>query len=663
MKFLLTLLLALVCVAPALCQEADSIRLTAKPPNIYADGATVTTITAEVRDRDGHLIAGDQTVRFSTTMGNIEAAAAARGGQASVRLTSSTIPGSATVTATCGHAAADVTVIFTAKPIASEDTARAIVVRADYLLYNDYEETLDAAGNVAVRIGAVTIKADRAQVSFTRSVVIAESQAGASALKITKGKETIAADRLRYDWVAMTGYASGLTEPARGVFTFTTLTMELKKALGAIPADTFRLRSLTPSPLAIRASRVVYLPGNEVQFSHARIMLNGKNRLTLPYHVIPLGSSRTTAAQYIGLGSRGPLLDIPYYVAASPIGSSQFRLKYNAPEGLYGGAVRGFALDSINRYAVGSTMDGIMALTRLTSPDWGLSWSHNQTLSSKTRAYLNVDTRSLSANRYALTNLSLSHQAKSYNLTFTSFAQHYLNTTGDVGLSVGSAAYPLPAGFHWNLGASVSRHWAPSSLTDPSAKVTGSTSEGVNARFTAPLLTLPGRFKVSSSLGTGLNFGARTRRSLLGAVAANRPLGKSGAITLNYNYNDYGYSANTNLLGYDKQTIAASLSYAKGLRWNVGAFATYGVEQRSENLRIYGAANFGRLWSASLTAGIFSQGLAIIDPVSQELSRESFQSTNVEARITRILGERSLSVVYQSFRNRIYLDYVPGRYY
>jgi len=41
----------------------------------------------------------------------------------------------------------------------------------------------------------------------------------------------------------------------------------------------------------------------------------------------------------------------------------------------------------------------------------------------------------------------------------------------------------------------------------------------------------------------------------------------------------------------------------------------------------------------------------------------NYQQTNVQVRITRELGERALSLVYESYRNHVYLDYSPGRYF
>lgn len=663
------LLAVLTCLFPASAQTPETIRLSAKPAAIFADGATTTTITAEVRDGGGGLIANGQTVRFSTTLGTIEAAAVTQGGQVSVKLTSSNTPGQATVTGVCGHATAELKVEFTSKPIVFENRAQAVSIRAKYLLYNQYENVVEATQNVSIRIGNLQITAERAQVSLDRSTVVAESQFGASALIVKLGMKSIAVDRFHYDWTSRVGMASGLNDPVRGIFDYNGYTGELKKSSGYAPPDEFQLAELVPSPLAIKASRIVYIPGTEIQFTRAEILLNNKHTISLPYHVIPVDSSSLEYAQYIGLGSRGFLLDIPYYLAANPIATSQFRVKLNAPEGLYGANVAGWALDWITKYDVGGGTNGSVALSRITSPDWGLSWSHNQDFDANTRGYFNLDTRSSSGvfQRYSLGNVSISHQAKDYSTTFTAFGSHTSLTTGDVDLSISSAPKPLPSGFSWTVGGSAARNWTASSFTDvANATVIKTTTEAVNVRLGAPTINLRDGIAINSSIGQGLTFGTGTaRHSTLGTITANRMLGKGGSASLVYNYSDYGYRSTDSaaILQPEKQTITASLSYAKPPKWNANAFATIGVDQHSRNLRISGQYYISKVWWATLNAGYFQQGLSVRDPILDIINQTNFQAVNVEAKITRIVGERSLSLVYSTYQHKLYLDYVPGRYY
>lgn len=660
--------LALHCAARA--QEAETVRLTAKPAAIFADGATSTTITAEVRDRNGGLIPNGQPIRFSTTLGTIETSASSQGGQASVRLTSSTVPGRATVTASSGHATAEITVEFSSKPIVFGEEASAVSVRADYLLYNDFEQVVDAAGAVRFKIGRLQITADRAQMLLERSTIVAESKPGAGALTIAFGDKHVAVDRLQYNWESHSGMVFGLAEPARGLFDLSGFTGEITKAVGLPPAHEFEFMDLTPSPFAVRASRVILIPGAELQFTHARLILNGKERLTLPYHVKPLDNSHLGYAQYIGLGSRGPLLDIPFYIAAGTMGTSQLRMKYNAPEGLYGATVPGWALDLLTKYDLGKGTDGNAALTRITSPDWGLSWTHNQNFGASTRGFFNVDTRTGygALARYTLANVSLSHQATGYSSSFTAFGSRSGVTTGNVDLSAQSTPRPLAAGFAWTVGGSVGRQWLATTTLDPTSNtlvygpVQAADSESVSGRIIAPTLQRKGGFTLNASLTQGMSFGGGPARlSTQGTVTARQALSKFGAANFVYNYSDFGYrpTAGSNIVRPERQTITASLSYAKMPKWSAMAFATIGIDQQTRNFRISAQYLISPVWAANINAGIFKQGLSSPNP----LFETSFQAVNIEARITRIVGERSLSLVYSTFQNKVYLDYVPGRYF
>ena len=665
------LLAALTLVAPAYsaaAQDPESIRLTAKPSVIVADGSSSSTITAEVRDRDGRLIRDEQTILFSTTLGVIEGAAKSQGGQASVSLTSPTMPGQATVTASAGHATAQVEVTFATQVVEDVEEVSSIVIRAEYLLFNDYEQTVDAVEGVDIRVGGLHIKADRAQVDLMRNTIVAQGQPGASSLTISGGDITLATDRLQYKWDAKMGYLSGISDPLRGLHTFQGATLVATPMIGQLGPETFQLRDLVPSPLAIRASRIIYIPGEEIQFSGADIMLNGKRRFSLPIHVMPVGRSRLGQAQCVGIGPRGPLLDLPYYLAAGQKGTSQLRLKYNAPEGLYGATVPGLSLDLIGKYDLGSTSDGSLELTRLTSPDWGATWIHNQNLGRASKFYVNLDTRAGYDynSRYSLGHFSLWHRGQGYSLSLNGAATHITNTNANISASLQSSPRPLPGGFSWNTGVQVGRRWfAVTTPTEDGTTVVQETrdTQGVNARLSAPVTNIAG-MRVTASMGPGLTFtNGRARRSILGTVGASRALGRNGRMNLTYNYHDFGISSGDSktYLGFDKQTVTGSLTYGDKRRWSVSAFATVGLEQHAQNVRVSANYSLSDQWHLSASGGYFRQVLSVIDVEDPEtLIQNRFGATNFEFRITRNLGERALALVYDSYRGRIYLDYMPG---
>lgn len=85
---------------------AESIGLTAQPPNIPADGTTVTTLTATVNDASGHPVGKGVLVDWTTTSGNLASASTSTDdkGVATVALTSSTVASLANVIAKAGQA-------------------------------------------------------------------------------------------------------------------------------------------------------------------------------------------------------------------------------------------------------------------------------------------------------------------------------------------------------------------------------------------------------------------------------------------------------------------------------------------------------------------------------------------------------------------------------
>jgi hypothetical protein len=188
-------------------------------------------------------------------------------------------------------------------------------------------------------------------------------------------------------------------------------------------------------------------------------------------------------------------------------------------------------------------------------------------------------------------------------------------------------------------------------------------TEGVNVRLNAPRQTIAG-MRVTASVGPGLTYtNGRPLQSLVGTVGASRTLGKRGSFNLTYNYNDFGLSSDdsTRYVGLDRQTVTTTLAYAAYPRWSLSAFATLGLEHHSQNVRLSADYRFSNQWSLGVNAGYFRQILSIRDVVDPELfRRDTFGATNVEVRLTRVLGERALSVVYESYRNRVYLDYMPG---
>jgi hypothetical protein len=190
-------------------------------------------------------------------------------------------------------------------------------------------------------------------------------------------------------------------------------------------------------------------------------------------------------------------------------------------------------------------------------------------------------------------------------------------------------------------------------------------TQGVNARVAAPVLNVAGG-RLTASVGQGLTYvDGSARRSTLGTVGLVRPFGSRGSFNLTYNYNDFGQSApKGRLIGLDKQTVTASLNYGEYPRWSTSAYATFGLDRHSRNVRLSTTYNFDRLWSLNVNAGLFSQVLDIRDLQNPDIiTRNDYGVSDIEIRINRVIGERALALVYESYRHKVYLDYTPGVYF
>lgn len=683
LRAVLPLLVLLAAGPAAFAGEPASIQLTVRPPRAVADGSSFVTVTANVRDGAGRLVADGEIVSFSATLGNIEATAATKGGQASAQLTAPNIPGTSVVTVSSGRAVAETRVVFT-RPGASEiRPTRAVVVTGDYLVYDDAAKAVDVVGKARIRVGAVGITGDRAQIILSAGAAIVESRPGSNGTEVRDGARAFSADRVRYDWASRDGYAMGISDPIRGIHYFSAEDLKPVPTRERFVVSPFEMRATGESPLIIRGARLVLEPNVEMVFSRADIVLAGKRRFSLPVFVFPIGPARQGDPRYVGVGPEGPLLDIPYTFAAGAQGVAQARLKYNAPEGLYGSYVPGWALDLLSRYNAGGRADGTLELNRVTSTDRGFTWTHNQTFSPSLQGYVSLDTRANSglSTRYTLANASLNYRARPYTVSLSAFGSDVNVTTGTVRLALQTRPRRLNSLLSWSAAADVGETWYLSTKVNPDdpaetlSEVRRRETTGLSARLSTPSLKLAPGATLHATAGTGVSWsGSRTKQTVTGSVGYSQALARGAQLRVNYNYSDLDQGP-TQILYNDpvtneprvfyldtveKQTVSTSLSYGAGA-WSGGVFATHGIDQASWSGRLTSQYRFGRDWSLQGSYGYFRQQVYVFDGASTEPVRQTFSQTSWQVRLERALGERALALVYDTYNRKVYIEYVPGR--
>jgi len=361
---------------------AESIRLSASPESLPADGYSTAVITAEVRERSGTLVPDGTEVSFSTSVGTVNpTSTVTRSGRARVRLTSASVPGTAVVTAFSGRAVRTLTVIlYPPEEKAVQARVNVITVSGEYVAYSSELQVMQADGRVNIKLGAVEVSCSSAQIDLRRNMLKAVSPVGSEPLVISSGNTSWRGRGLWYDWVRRTGAIRGVEPPSEDVpesFAFVGPPF-VRLPSGDIQPFEFEFRDLEEeTELWIVCRWAAIFPGQRIHFRSAEIRPGGERLLRLRYHSLPLGETGDED-QYLGLGPSGIALDIPYYFSLSDRSASSVRLGLNQREGSFGAVKGGLGIDLRHRIFVGDRGEEVVNLSRITSGDWGLWWRHTR---------------------------------------------------------------------------------------------------------------------------------------------------------------------------------------------------------------------------------------------------------------------------------------------
>jgi hypothetical protein len=187
-----------------------TILLRAAPSTLLADGRSVTTIIAEVRDTNGAPVTGGVDVQFQTDLGTLaQSSVRVIAGRAQVRMTSSRTPGIATIRAFASNGgAATLEVLFTDDPNELfEGNAYVQVSGSSYLAYSATDQVVEANGKnggAKVTYRNLQITADRIQLQCSDNVVRAQNN-----ITLRRGKNVVKVSKLYYSLQSDQGYAIG----------------------------------------------------------------------------------------------------------------------------------------------------------------------------------------------------------------------------------------------------------------------------------------------------------------------------------------------------------------------------------------------------------------------------------------------------------------------
>jgi len=638
-------LLLIVAAGPAKAQSiAESIRLFATNESLTANGYSSTVVTAEVRDRSGSPIADGTEVRFATTLGTLDTQlATTRSGRARVTFTSAAVPGQAVITATSGHAVRELTIpLLTPGEQPPEAHVRVITVSGRYVAYSSDYRTMMADGDAVIKLGSIQITAGSAQIDLDRTTVRASGDDANAVVTISSGAVTFRGARLWYDWMRRTGAVRLLDNqpPPEAPSTEANTQRPPSPVMGfsgppfapSPGVDTtllpFEFQNLEDTQYWVVCRWAAIFPGQRIHFRSAEILPQGQPLLRLPYHSLSLNPGLDD--QYLGIGSMGLTLDIPYYMSLTDRSATSIRLGMNQPEGSFGAIRGGLGLDLRHQLFVGDRGEETIDVSRFTSKDWGLWWRHSRQWSdtTNTNAFVDfVDHRDLFANG------SLDWQGRSYGgyLNFSANLPKGFGASYFTDLTLQTHPQPLahtPLTYSFVSGT----FWAAGKAALHEVRQT------VQARLALPALSLTKKTTFNASFGAGQVLTGINRGPLADAT-----------LSLSHRFSPHMFaSANYSFLdrpdltsGFSRQRIGGMFGLY-GARTSFAATISRTLDGRSMVL------------SGDYSYNITSKLRANVRMTSFRYS--SFTFSDLELALAYPIGAREVILYWSKTRHRLQLE-------
>lgn len=635
-----------------------TIRLTSERDVLLADGKNSATLTAEVRDDRGSVVADGTLVRFTTTNGRLDTTVAAtRNGVARVTLTAADLPGTALVTANldgAGSVPAQITLSFSSEietVFTGSNWVR--VDGSDYVGYAADAGLIQAMGKnggARVTYRGSEIHGDTLELNVRENRVLALGN-----VTLARGGEKREYSSLRYDLTTGEGTGERLDDGKPQVLMVQGARLQETAAPSADAAggETFTLADISGASLTVKARSIALEPNVRLQFRRAEFYLDGNKILALPYHVMALGQESLWAEQVVGYGAHGLTVDFPlhYDVRPEAIGTLHIRRSPRVSASAYS-TRPGWSLDLEQAYNRGGAADGTLEVTGVTRRDWGARWTHTQRVDGRTHGQFYADFPNHSD---LFGNTTLTRAFRGFSATATATGSRTAAIGGGAGGDWRGQVYAETDArtvggvrqlqYTLNLSAARNGFYGPNA---PPAYTTRTT--GVRL-FTAPL-ALGRATKLSQSLSLGQTWTSQTARfarsgaSVLGTVSLTHAWGRLGTTTLTYDHTQTPESGIYRRAG--RHRLGANLFFANGARWSLMLSGVRTLDQPLSS--VYGNCRFslGGPWSGRVTV------------IASRLS--TFRYHEVEYALIRRVGGRDIAVYYSTTARRLQLDLTGARF-
>lgn len=616
-KALITAILILLLAIPIQLnadRNVGSIDLSANPSSIPADGKSICTITAEVRDKDGKFVENGTEIRFSASSGVIEETGETSSGVARVRLESTDIQGTCIVTATWveGQATSQINVQFGDVEAQPRGPRYVSVDADDYLAYSVDYKVLEALGNVKIRYRSLEMQAHEVQVDMEKNRIIARGGAD-DPVKLVTSEGVKEGSLFTCD---LMGSRSFLISSERGEVVqvdFTKAKPEIIKAeeISYSPEE-FDFADLSDSSVLFKAKQATVFPYDKIQFKKANLYVDGKRMFTLPLYVLSLTGNQADGDQYVGYSTGGLTFNLPAYYSLSPTSSGALLARYGESTG-WGeyGQKPGWFMDLRQKYTTDNSQ-GVFTLSQITSGDWGAHFTHSQQLDDRTNGYLYLDYPS---HRDISANLNLNRSFDQFNVGLGLYGDIYEEGSDSFITDLDIQTRQKPFGklpFKYSLSSSSECSWG-------SGLYAKNFTQSLRGNLYMNPKKLSSNLTLRSSLGLGYIMGNPSlsgMSTLANAVLDWRP-STYNSVQLSYQLSNRA-SVHSSTSGAS-QSVSAVCSFGDGKNWRGYLYALRGLDRPTTTISGDLSYRIGNNWRAGIRSFVADYGSSSFNNLELEL--------------------------------------------
>ena len=621
---------------------AASVFLRANPDSIVADGKSTATISADIRDSSGSLVPDGTLVSFSTSLGTIETTVSTIAGVARARLTAGTAVGTAVVSAwaTQGGAVGEFKVELLAPGSNIPRESFITISSKAYLVYDAQKMIVYASGGARIFHKGLSITADEAELDVQNGTLRCRRRSGSEPIKLVRGRYSLDASLIYYQLDEMKGKAI-VEEPSGKVerVAFRGADLAVERDSEEIPQTLFDFADLSESAVLIKSSSITVRPREDIRFRRAQVYVDGKRMLSVPLHVLSLSGAAGQGSQYVGWGTNGLRIDLPFYYALSPTstGSLHLRRGQQAGWGFYS-ADSGWSLDLVQDYGTGGGGQGEFTLTRLIGGVWGAHWHQSQEFESGSRVYSYLD---FPAHKDLFGTVNLTKPLGRANLGVNLYGNKYRGRPGDIStdLFVQSLARPIAGG------AASYVMLARTSYTSSGRASGRPLGAGLQTQVFGRPISFGARTSLRNSLSFGYNWGgARSGLTLTGNASLAHQLGRMGSLGLTYSY---GRCSSVPGL-YGRHRLSVNLLCAPSPHLQAHVFSTYALDQPLSSTFADASYRIRPGWRLKLLQTL------------QKYRQYRFADT--EIALGKEIGENEMLLVWSRSRNRLRIEFAAARF-